>query len=260
MTIPDKNLRSLFRCSGCGHERKLPWKSDTLSLCPSCSRFGQHCLVATQVNPMDVAERMKSFAERMAGSSRGVEAKPVTAESLAYQLKSAGYSTRAIEGISKMRGQGLKLSDLVAGSEKRDAQWILFGGNGTGKTTTAARVAALRIQSGRKAGRYIVVPELRDMLGSAMTKKQDQAEIVGPLKTCALLVVDEAQDFGGTTDWVPGVLRSVADARYREFRPTIWLMNAKDETEVHERLGGRIVDRANETGGVVHCDWPSYRA
>lgn len=261
MQTADNPLRPLFRCSGCGHEIKLPWASDASWWCQPCGKMIMHTLVTNPPNPDSVEDRIHRFAERMQEMRRMAPQpaqQPPAPGEIAAKLKSAGYPSRAVEAIGRMRGHGLRLSDSIAGSGRRDAHWIVYGGNGTGKTCAAARVAGLRVSDRRSPGRYISVPDLREQLQTAMDKGQAQADITAPLKSCALLVVDEAQDCG-STDWLPGILRQLADARYREYRPTIWLANARTHEEMLGRLGSRIVDRASETGGIINCGWESYR-
>ena len=74
----------------------------------------------------------------------------------------------------------------------------------------------------------------------------------------ALLVLDEAQE-RGDTDWENRMLTYLIDRRYGEMKDTLLVSNLKAD-DFRSAIGLSIYSRLVETGGIVVCDWPSFRA
>lgn len=72
-----------------------------------------------------------------------------------------------------------------------------------------------------------------------------------------VLVIDEVQE-RGETDWENRMLTYILDKRYQQGRDTLLLANMKP-TDIQDKLGASIVSRMQETGGIVECNWPSFR-
>ena len=264
MTSPKLHQQRMHKCAECGTLRKLPWKGDSSSFCEGCGRMTWHEKQSEHVLAEDVGSRMEKFLRSVSWRTRANDAPvaPVAADKIAAALRRGDFPARQIENLPICDGPVLEASDLIHNWERPDAHFALYGTNGCGKTQIAVRVAALRMASGNTAGRYVCVPDLAESMKGAISKDAPSEDLFRPLRTCAFLVLDEAQDCGHGQQqiaWVRQALRAVADARYRDFKPLIWLLNAAKDTEVNELLGGRIVDRINETGSLIHCNWPSYR-
>lgn len=72
------------------------------------------------------------------------------------------------------------------------------------------------------------------------------------------LVIDEVQE-RGETEWENRTFTYLLDKRYSMARSTLLLANVKP-SDLAARLGASIVSRMQETGGIIECNWPSYRA
>lgn len=88
---------------------------------------------------------------------------------------------------------------------------------------------------------------------SKVTEKQVIADYVRP----KLLIIDETQE-RGETRWEDGLLTHMIDRRYREEKDTLLISNQTREAFT-ESIGPSIASRIIETGGIVLCNWPSFR-
>ena len=73
-----------------------------------------------------------------------------------------------------------------------------------------------------------------------------------------LLVIDEAQE-RGQTDWENRLLTHILDVRYGDEKDTLLIGN-QTEAAFKQSIGESIWSRLVETGGVVLCDWESFRS
>lgn len=73
-----------------------------------------------------------------------------------------------------------------------------------------------------------------------------------------LLVIDEAQE-RGDTEFEQRVLTNLIDKRYGMMKDTIIISNLDPEA-LGKSLGPSIMSRMQETGKIIVCDWPSFRA
>lgn len=72
-----------------------------------------------------------------------------------------------------------------------------------------------------------------------------------------LLVIDEVLK-RSESPWENNLLFDLISSRYNDQRDTILIDNATPE-QFFEAVGPSISSRVNECGGVVHCNWPSFR-
>lgn len=72
-----------------------------------------------------------------------------------------------------------------------------------------------------------------------------------------LLIIDEVAR-RGETDWENNLLFELINQRYGDMRDTILTCNLTKE-ELAGSMGPSIVSRMLETGGVMECNWESYR-
>jgi DNA replication protein DnaC len=172
-------------------------------------------------------------------------------------MEKVGYPLRAILSLPKMTGRGLKAAEQLLPLAMGDGLVILAGNPGTGKTVIATWLGWKRIEKGKGAGKFLTAYELFGRMKQCWGKNEDSEAVLQAWKKTSFLVIDEAQTRAGT-DWENNVLDELINARYAKMLPTVLIANTSP-ADAQTLLGPRIMDRANECGGIVHCDWASYR-
>ena len=148
----------------------------------------------------------------------------------------------------------------------------LIGPRGTGKTRMGCEIARTWFNGeagkARETGeemdpRCVGYSHIMDLFmavkatygeRSAVSESEVLARWIHP----DLLVVDEVQE-RGDTDWENRTFTYILDKRYSMGKSTLLLANIRP-ADLTARLGASIVSRMQETGGIVECNWPSFRA
>ena len=149
------------------------------------------------------------------------------------------------DGLVKLLGQGF----LVA----------LLGERGTGKTRMAVEILWHHIQIS-KHGRPLYVRAVdvfMDIREAYRPKGPTERERVEQFTSPTLLVIDDAHERGGS-DWENRLLAYIIDRRYGDQVDTLLISNQQPD-EFKLSIGPSIYSRLVETGGIVVCDWPSFR-
>lgn len=132
----------------------------------------------------------------------------------------------------------------------------LTGIRGNGKTQIGVNAILSVTTQGRRAlftSAFSMVAALRGPFSFERPAEAMAARYAKP----SLLVVDEI----GQMDQDDGAARrffEVLNARYADAKDTILTCNLGDR-EIQESLGPSLVSRMNEGGGILRCDWPSFR-
>lgn len=135
---------------------------------------------------------------------------------------------------------------------------VLIGKRGTGKTQIAVEAARRRINIGRSA-LYILVMDVFMAIKGAYRAGNETAEdkILARFVAPSLLIIDEITQ-RGETDWENRMLTHILDHRYLAEKDTILIGNLKAE-DLKANIGASVVSRLNETGGIIECNWQSFR-
>jgi DNA replication protein DnaC len=141
----------------------------------------------------------------------------------------------------------------------------LVGDRGTGKTQIAVELVRrhtlgfLTDSTPRKA-RYSRTQEvfaaIRECYGPKPARRE--AEVVAEFTDPWLMILDEAHD-RAHSEFETRTLNLILDKRYGDMRPTVIIANA-DAEGFRQQIGESIFDRIAETGGILPCVWPSFRA
>ena len=134
----------------------------------------------------------------------------------------------------------------------------LIGHRGTGKTQIAVQLMLASIAIGQEA---LYVKAMQVFLWIRATYKHEQRtelEAIADFIRPRLLVIDEIQVRGDTT-FEDEMLTHIVDVRYDCGRDTLIVGNL-DPEKVADSLGPSILDRLHECGGIIACNWPSFRA
>ena len=134
----------------------------------------------------------------------------------------------------------------------------LLGERGTGKTQLAACLIREWIRSYVKPAMYVRAMDIfmaikRSYRGDAASEQDEVDRFIRP----RLLVIDEAHE-RGETDWEDRMLTYIVDVRYGDLKDTVLISNSTP-ADFKDTIGLSIYSRLIETGGVVVCDWPSFR-
>jgi len=178
-------------------------------------------------------------------------------------LKQWGYPTRHIKTISSgIFGESAKKAEeLWPKVESGDCMILLVGTRGAGKTLMACEWAKRRIESGKGAGRYAkcadIIAEIKSTWHDGGKSIGTEQDVLRKYRRAKYLVIDEFHE-RGASDWEARTLINILDHRYDAMLATILIANLS-EVEANKTLNPSLIDRANETGGLVVCDWPSYR-
>jgi DNA replication protein DnaC len=179
------------------------------------------------------------------------------------KLSKNGFPARHIARLEKgLYGESeAKAAQLWSQVRSGDCLILLYGDRGPGKTQIATVWAHKRIDDGLAAGKYI---KLVDLLGEIRATWHDggrgvgtETDILRKYRTTKYLVIDECAEIAGK-EWETRYLTNIIDHRYDSMLATILISNATPET-IRDHIPASILDRATETGGLVHCDWESYR-
>lgn len=179
------------------------------------------------------------------------------------KLKQYGYPARHIKTLSSgIFGESAKKSEeLWPKVASGDCMILLVGTRGAGKTLMACEWARRRIEAGRSGGRYAkcadIIAEIKSTWHDGGKSIGTERDVLRKYRSAKYLVIDEFHE-RGASGWEARTLINILDHRYDAMLATILIANLS-EAEANKTLNPSLIDRANETGGMVVCDWPSYR-
>jgi len=133
----------------------------------------------------------------------------------------------------------------------------LVGVRGSGKTQLGVELIRHR-SSEYGTSRYCTAMEFFIDV-KAGYKEDGEAEkvILAEFGRPSLLVMDELGR-RSENDWENRLLYELLNRRYNEMRDTLLISN-QDVSQLEGALGPSLVSRMRETGGVIECNWESYR-
>lgn len=238
-------------------EKIAALNSKTEKECQRCwSKFTgpAWCHYCEPCEPIALAEI--EAKQRQQKEARELEAR-IERHTETYQTN---WPERHRQKVEEMSGPGLEKAKALIPVIERGAMLVLFGDRGRGKTQIATWIACNRAQKGRNPGCYMKAFDLFVEIKSTWAKGSENCEkdISDFYKTAPFLAVDEAHE-RGETDWENRTLRNILDHRYDACLPTIIIGNWQNAEQIRESMGASISDRITETGGLVWCNWGSYR-
>lgn len=153
----------------------------------------------------------------------------------------------------------LKTLALLQSRLGKGGIFALIGSNGPGKTQMAVECMRDILQRPRGSALYAVAMDVFLDLRATFRRdsEKDERAVIADYARPALLVIDECQE-RGDTDFEDRMLTYLIDRRYRDEKDTILISNLRRQ-EFETSLGRSVIDRLNETGGIIECTWPSFR-
>lgn len=144
-----------------------------------------------------------------------------------------------------------------AGLALKDGGIVCLSGTwGTGKTVMAisiARRAASNGYSSYYTKASVMVRNLSKSPGFDKSYESIMAQYIRP----ALLIIDELNT-ERLRGWDIGSLAEILDERYAR-RKSVLMITNHDYQSFADLVGGSVVSRMNERGGIIECKWASYR-
>lgn len=134
----------------------------------------------------------------------------------------------------------------------------LLGTRGAGKSHMACcaiREACRRERSGLYTTAMDIFLTVKRSFRQSAT--ETEAELINGFCRPSFLVIDEAHE-RGESEWEDRMLRYVVDKRYAAMKDTVVVANLK-AAELSKALGPSFADRVLDGGGVIDCNWPSFR-
>jgi DNA replication protein DnaC len=152
-----------------------------------------------------------------------------------------------------------KLGDMVGSG----FLMALLGDRGTGKTQMGAELVRywIRIQTealaSAHAPRYVKAMEIFMAIKSSYGGGGREKDVISTFTGPKLLIIDEASE-RGETDWENRMMTYIIDKRYDAKLDTLLISNQRRDAFL-ESVGDSITSRLVETGGIITCNWESFR-
>lgn len=173
-------------------------------------------------------------------------------------LSLRGFTQRHIQNISNMKGIGLqKAKQLEQKAINGDVMLILCGDRGAGKTQMAVYWAS-KLRNVRYYRAHDLMRAIRGEFSDDRIDAREAKQTLSNAKSCSFLVLDEYSELAGS-EYDKRTLTNLLDHRYGAMKSTIIITNTSIENAPAE-VGRSVWSRFSETGGIVHCDWDSYRS
>lgn len=135
----------------------------------------------------------------------------------------------------------------------------LVGLRGCGKTQIGVELIRDNIKTRLKSSLFTTAMDIFLAIKSTYRKDSegDEREIVAQFSHPKLLVIDEIQE-RADTPWEDRILTHLLNRRYNDEKDTLLIGNDTPE-KFCASMGTSIVSRLNETGGIIQCNWESFR-
>lgn len=133
----------------------------------------------------------------------------------------------------------------------------LVGPFGCGKTVMAAMLLRAACDRGMKRPTFTTAPAMFRALHTAREEGREDSTIAD-YRRMSLLIIDEAHE-RANTDYEDRRLSEIINLRYGRQLDTLLITNMQP-AEFARQIGGAVVDRMRQCGGIIPCNWPSFRA
>ena len=136
--------------------------------------------------------------------------------------------------------------------------FCLIGPRGTGKTQIAVSVARSVCRAGRSARYTTSMGFFLELQEPYENAKKSKLTVLESYAKPSLLIIDEIGE-RGETPWEDRILGSLIDRRHSNLKDTILITNQARE-QMLTSVGESVASRISEGGGIITCDWKSFRA
>lgn len=140
---------------------------------------------------------------------------------------------------------------------KRGAIIALVGERGPGKTQLAVEACRHMIFDLDKCAMYYKTMRFFSKIRGMFNENKNEDEVLKVFMYPQLFILDELSA-RSETQWENNTLDIFIDERYDKKKDTILIANLAPE-KFSEYVGSSITSRIRQTGGIIHCDWESFR-
>ena len=133
----------------------------------------------------------------------------------------------------------------------------IIGGRGTGKTQIGIEAILISSRKFRPSPRYYTAMDIFLLLRDGRHHNMSEFEILKDFLSPCLLVIDSIE-VRGETEFENQILNHIIEKRHGKMLDTILISCLKKEN-LYELLGTNISERLKETGGIIECNWESFR-
>lgn len=133
----------------------------------------------------------------------------------------------------------------------------LVGTFGCGKTVMAGMLLRAACDCGMKQPTYTTAPAMFRRLHAARENGGEDA-VIADYRRKSMLVIDEAHE-RANTDYEDRRLSEIINLRYGRSLDTLLVTNMQPD-QFARQIGGAVIDRMRQCGGIVACNWPSFRS
>lgn len=128
---------------------------------------------------------------------------------------------------------------------------------GSGKTQIGCEAIKLACSKGRTAFFTSALTVLMQVRASYNGGAKSELDVMHDHTAPSLLVIDEFGRRKGN-DFEDGTFFHIMNTRYNHFKDTILISNDGAEKFMSD-LGPSLASRLVETGGIIECEWDSFR-
>ena len=138
------------------------------------------------------------------------------------------------------------------------AEMALVGKCGPGKTQLGVEILRAGAERLYRV-RYATATEFfLDLTASFKDPRETERDVINEYFKPRVLVLDE-MDKRAEKEWHQRLLFELADRRYRNVVKYTLLIANQEKAEFIDSIGPSLASRMRETGGIIVCDWPSFR-
>lgn len=133
----------------------------------------------------------------------------------------------------------------------------LVGLRGNGKTQIAVELVRHNAGLGVKSRFCSAMEFFMDIKAGYRNDSKAEKDVITEFCKPSLLVIDEVGQ-RSETDWENRLIFEMINRRYNDMKDTLLISN-QEEAQLKIALGPSIVSRMNETGGLIKCEWETFR-
>lgn len=133
----------------------------------------------------------------------------------------------------------------------------LLGTRGNGKTQIGVELVKANADKLRTSRFCCATEFFMDIKASYKKEGVTEKDVIKEYLKPHLLVVDEIGQ-RSDSEWENRLLFYLVNERYEDMKDTLFIGNL-EPSQLVAALGPSIASRMNETGGIINCQWDSFR-